>query len=172
MLGKILFIFFGAVSIVTLVWFLVLRSQEDIVGTGNTPVTTESPPTSNNSWQGEIPRAPGTIASLNENSVSDTPVVQNKETKEVAKDFFQLTGNTNLYDISYDSQSGIFTITLYGADTKKSRDEAEKYMLDTLPYTKKQWCDFVVNVFTNEYENPQWAGPNLGLSFCPGAVEL
>ena len=171
---RILFISLAAISFVTLVWFLVLRSQDDIVGDAKNPeqVFDFSPLISNNSWQGEIARTPGTVASMSTDSVSDTLVVQNKDTKEVATDFFQLTGNTNLYDVSYDSQSGIFTITLYGVDTKKSRLAAEEYILDTLPYTKKEWCDFVTNVITNQFENPTWAGQELGLSFCPGAVQL
>ncbi|MBY0538256.1 hypothetical protein K2P47_02555 [Patescibacteria group bacterium] len=172
MLVKILFISLAAVSLVTLVWFLVIRGTGDIVGNSSPQPNNERPLISNDSWQGEISRAPGTIASMSEASVSDTPVVQNEETKELSEDFFQLTGNTNLYDVSYDSQSGIFTITLYGSDTKTSRVAAEDYILDTLPYTKEQWCDFVVNVFTNVYENPTWAGPNLGLSFCPGSIQM
>lgn len=174
MLLKILLMFASAACVVFLVWYVVVRDDANVLiePTDSQTSTDLTPLISNNSWQGEISRTPGTIASKSEDTVSETPMVQNSNTKLLAEDFYQITGDTNLYEVSYDSQSGIFTITLYGSDTKKSRDAAEEYILETLPYTEKQWCDFVTKVLTNAYENPTWAGQNLGFSFCSGSVTL
>ena len=171
---KIIFTVLAILSILLLVWFLIVGNNSQPftnLPNENTPEGS-SFPTIKNQREEDIIRIPGTIASFKETDISDRAIVQNNTVAEVAKDFFELTEDKNLYGLYYDSVSGNITITLYGLDTKKSRASAEDYILGELPYTKDQWCNFVVRVLTNEYENPQLAGQELGLSFCPGSVQL
>ncbi|MES2966935.1 MAG: hypothetical protein V4668_04050 [Patescibacteria group bacterium] len=168
---KLIFTFLALLSIAIIVGFIISNDSELFTVA---PVDNPSTTFPENGYQQEenINRAPGTIATFDNSAPSDTAIVKNDGVVEVSTDFFQLSNNTDLYDLYYDGQSGVISITLYGADTKKSRDSAEDYILDELPYTKDQWCSFVVRVFTNEYENPLLAGQELGLSFCPNSVKL
>lgn len=170
---KIIFTFFALLSIAIIVWFIISSDSNmfTMVPEETTPIIPSFP---DNGYprEEEVNRTSGNIASYDNAAVSDTAIVENDRVTEVSADFFQMTDNTDEYELYYDSQSGVISITLYGADTKKSRNSAEDYILDNLPYTKNQWCGFVVRVFTNEYENPQLAGQELGLSFCPGSMQL
>jgi hypothetical protein len=121
---------------------------------------------------GGVTKLPGTVASYDPNPPSDSPVVDNKDSKVVTEELFELSDDPSLYLVFYDEPSGSFTITLYGEDTGKARTAAEAFILKKLTYTKEQWCSFPVTVMTNEYENPTWSGINVGLSFCPGAIKL
>ena len=170
---KIIFAFFALLSIGIITWFIIRSdsSMFNLVPEETIPTTTTFPE-NGLPREEDLNRAPGTIASFDNETISDTAIVENKTASEVSADFFQLTNNTDLYELYYDSQSGVISITLYGADTQKSRIGAEEYILSVLPYTKDQWCNFVVRVFTNEFENPELAGQELGLSFCPGSMKL
>lgn len=174
MLLKITFSIIAAASLVFLVWFLIMGNNTNlltVVPEQNAP-STSFPDSDRNSETAEANRLPGTVASMDKQSVSDASVIENNQAKEIVSGFFQMTDDATLYDVSYDSESGRFTITLYTQDTKKARLSAESYILKELPYSKNQWCDFITNVLTNEYENPQLAGQNLGLSFCPDSLQL
>ena len=149
-----------------------MQSSMEVIDTPDTQVTNFPIPNTTEIEEAADNRQSGTIAAVRGEARSETPVLTNKDTKEIAAGFYQLSGNAQSYEVSYDQPSGIFTITLYGENTKQSRVEAEAYLLKSLPYTKLDWCNFVVTVLTNEYENPRLAGQNLGLSFCPGAAQL
>lgn len=161
-------------SVIFLVWYLLIQTPVAVIEDTPPPQTGQStfPLGTTDVREEEILHTPGTIASVRDEAISDAPVIQNTSAKEIATDFYQMTGDTTQYEVSYDRQSGMFTITLYGEDTKKSRVSAEAYILKALPYSKEAWCNFVVTVITNAYENPTWAGRNLGLSFCPNSVVI
>jgi hypothetical protein len=174
MFFKLLFMLLAAGSVVFGVWYVMIYSPLQVVDdTPNEPTGVDFPtPDVTEIPEPVINHSPNTIATTENQSTSDTPIVLHRDVKEIAPDFYQMTADTAQYDVSYDQVSGNLTITLYGEDTKKSRASAEAYILKTLPYTQDEWCGFVVTVITNEFENPTWAGRNLGLSFCPGSVAL
>lgn len=172
---RIIFISVAALSLIFLVGYLILGSNIsllDVPSSRNNQNSNDSVPNSTDSVGSEFTRFPDSIASVKDEKIADAPVTENSKAEEIADGFFEMTDNEKLYGVFYDKQSGNFTITLYGLDTKKARESAESYILKNLPYSKNEWCGFVVNVLTNQYENPQWAGQQLGLSFCPGAVQL
>lgn len=174
MFFKILFMLFAAGSVIFGVWYIMIYSPLQVVDTTPSGQTGIDFPTLNTN---EIPEivinhSPNTIATSKDDSISDTPLILHRDVKEIAPDFYQMSGDTGQYEVSYSRPSGSVTITLYGEDTKKSRANAEAYILKTLPYTEDEWCGFVATVITNQFENPTWAGQNLGLSFCPGSISL
>lgn len=173
MITKVIFAIGLGLGAIILVWYL---SNRDVIDVNLNFETNIDRPSGGGSVVGDssggVTHLPGTVASYENNPPTDSPVVDNKDANELSEDFYKLSGDDSLYGVYYDEPSGSFTITLYSEDTKKARQSAETYILKNLSYTKDQWCRFPVTVITNEYENPQWAGVNLGLSFCPGSVQL
>ncbi len=123
--------------------------------------------------RGTVTRLPNTILSREEGvSISDQAVVDHPKKTVVVDDFYKVGEDEGKFSVYYDRESGAFTITLAGSDSKLAREAAESYLLKELSYTKEEWCKFDLSVVTNSYEDPRWAGINLGLSFCPGSVQL
>ncbi len=83
-----------------------------------------------------------------------------------------LTEDPSTYDIFYNEPTGILFISLYKEPLSFSRALAERALTGTLPLSKEEMCTLQVKVTTNAYVNPIYDGLNLGLSFCPGSVEL
>lgn len=79
---------------------------------------------------------------------------------------------SSTYTIAYDEQSRSFIVTLDAEPIGQARLKAEEYLLSALGLSKAQACQLAVQVLTTIDVNETYAGENLGLSFCPGAVAL
>lgn len=167
---KIIAVIIFAISAIFLVRYFILTpkpSPDDeasgyVFTASTTPIQPATP----------VVRTPGTLLSKNAQSLSDVPLLTSAKTSEIKTGFYENTDNPDLYGVYYLKETGNLTVTLYGEDTKRARFAAEKYIKQLLPYTETQLCNLDTTVVTNEYENPQWAGMNLGFSFCAGSVDI
>jgi len=76
------------------------------------------------------------------------------------------------YHIVYFSEDTSFLISLLAEPLGANRLDAEDELRAKLGLTNDQLCQLPVEVATSIYVNESYAGQNLGLSFCPGAVVL
>lgn len=117
-------------------------------------------------------RVPETFLSKSGQVLSDQPFIEYRKTQEIQPGFFESTNESDVFGLYYLQSGGNLTVTLYGENTAKARLSAEEYLKDVLPYSEAELCSIDAIVITNEYENPRYAGQNLGFSFCPGSVVL
>lgn len=73
--------------------------------------------------------------------------------------------------IFYPNESG-FLISLATEPLGEMRRIAETDLMQRLQLSKAQMCNLNVQVFTSISVNETYAGQNLGISFCPEAVQL
>lgn len=76
------------------------------------------------------------------------------------------------YQITYIAETKYFNITLTQEPLGNSRQKAETYLMQLLGATKDQMCSLNYAVYAPNDVNNQYAGTNLGFSFCPGAIQL
>ncbi|MEK7549956.1 MAG: hypothetical protein AAB519_03175 [Patescibacteria group bacterium] len=76
------------------------------------------------------------------------------------------------YSTEYSKDSHSFFISLYKFPLEETRLRAEKYLLQKLGITEKEACALDVTVKVNMSISATLAGQDLGLSFCPGSVDL
>lgn len=95
---------------------------------------------------------------------------------ELDKGFFQLFKSedpeSESFDIFYDEPSGSITVFLYKEPLRDGQYRVTDLLLKKLNTTKDILCILNVSVMTNEYVNEAYAGFDLGLSVCPGHVDL
>jgi hypothetical protein len=83
------------------------------------------------------------------------------------------TAGTNKdYNILYYPAQNSFNIGIATEPLGPVRLEAEQYLMNALGISEQQMCELNYYVGTTVYVNPQYAGKNLGFSFCPGATAL
>ncbi len=175
MLYKIFFAVGLGFSLVLLTWLFISQNHSNLLD-NDLQVSNQtefSGTDASFNGRGSVTRLPNTVLPRQEGlAISDSPILEKSGITELESGFYKITEKNGSFAVYYDAESGAFTITLAGEDTKKSRSEAERYLLSDLPYSKEQWCLFDLTIATNEYENPRIGGINVGLSFCPGSVEL
>ncbi|MDO8407703.1 MAG: hypothetical protein Q7S95_00495 [bacterium] len=76
------------------------------------------------------------------------------------------------YQITYHVPDKTYTVSLATEPLGETRQNAEQRFLSLLAVTEDQACALHVNVTTFYSVNQQYAGKNLGFSFCPGATVL
>ena len=76
------------------------------------------------------------------------------------------------FSVYYNSAGQSFIITLTEEPIGKSRLAAEQFMMTTLGLNQQQMCDLNYLVGVTSHVNDQYAGKNLGFSFCPSATKL
>jgi hypothetical protein len=76
------------------------------------------------------------------------------------------------YSILYYPNNSGFLISLLKEPIGQSRLEAERFLKRKVSLTPDQFCKLHVQVFTSVDVNGNYAGQDLGLSFCPGSVKL
>lgn len=76
------------------------------------------------------------------------------------------------YNIYYNPQGSYFIILLYDKNLKTSREKAEADLLKLLNIKKEDACKLNLRVGVPFSVNKNYAGINLGLSFCDGSIEL
>jgi hypothetical protein len=76
------------------------------------------------------------------------------------------------YLITYLSDTKYFNVVISQEPIGEARVQAERYLMQFLRLTQDQMCalDYTVSVLNSV--NSQYAGENIGFSFCPGAVKL
>ena len=76
------------------------------------------------------------------------------------------------FNIYYNSGPQSFTIALTEEPIGQARLDMEQFLLATLGLTEQQLCSLNYLVSVSIHVNSQYAGKNLGFSFCPGATVL
>ncbi len=76
------------------------------------------------------------------------------------------------FNITYDTKAQFFTIALVAEPLGTIRGKAERFLLNTLGISETQLCTLNYYVGTVSALNEQFAGRNLGFSFCPNATVL
>lgn len=76
------------------------------------------------------------------------------------------------YETLYDPQKNEFQILLFEFPLADTRLRAEKYFLEKLNITQEQACMLKVFVQVTPGASESLAWQNLGLSFCPGSIDL
>ncbi len=82
------------------------------------------------------------------------------------------TDEETTYSILYYPNTTGFLVSLLAEPLGASRLAAEKELKAKLGLSTTQICELQVQVFTSISVNETYAGQDLGLSFCPGAVKL
>jgi hypothetical protein len=80
--------------------------------------------------------------------------------------------NTPPYIIEYISATHYFNIELLQEPIGLQRREAEQYLMAHLGISQAQMCQLNYMLSVPNSVNSQYAGENLGFSFCPGATVL
>lgn len=78
----------------------------------------------------------------------------------------------NNFSVYYDSAVQSFIITLTEEPLGQARSDAEQFLLATLGLTQSQMCSLSYLIGVTKYVSEQYAGKNIGFSFCPGATTL
>lgn len=76
------------------------------------------------------------------------------------------------FTVYYDSKNQTFLISLTAEPIGEARAAAERFMVSALGISGGQLCSLTYYVGTTRYVNEQYAGKNLGFSFCNGATPL
>jgi hypothetical protein len=86
---------------------------------------------------------------------------------------YQVSGSEHAdYQILFYPDNSGFLISILKEPLGQSRLEAEKALRETLKLSDAQLCKLSSQVSTSISVNEQYAGQDLGLSFCPGATKL
>ena len=76
------------------------------------------------------------------------------------------------FSMTYFAESNSFAIDISGKPTEEYRRKAGAYLLESLQITEAEACQLRVYLGVSHSVDPNLSGRNLGLSFCPGSVEL
>ena len=76
------------------------------------------------------------------------------------------------YIIAYIDSTNYFNIALLQEPIGITREEAQQYIMAHLGITENQMCRLNYMISVPYWVNSQYAGKNLGFSFCPGATVL
>lgn len=76
------------------------------------------------------------------------------------------------YNITYIADTQYFIITLYEEPLADSRKQAEEFLLQYLGVNEQKLCQLKYMVSVPNRVSTNFAGMDLGFSFCPGAVAL
>jgi hypothetical protein len=85
---------------------------------------------------------------------------------------FETDPNASYFDIMYDRPSGSITIYLHELPLSFARNLAISRLTDSLQVTTSDLCNLNVSVQTNVFVDSTYAGVELGVPGCPGAVNL
>jgi hypothetical protein len=76
------------------------------------------------------------------------------------------------YDITYESATRYFNISLLAEPIGQTRLAAQTYLMEKLGIAESEMCQLDYMVSVPDWVNDFYAGYDLGFSFCPGAVAL
>lgn len=104
--------------------------------------------------------------------VSTAGLIEHPRAERLAPELSVLTTDPGHYDIFYNNDNKNIFILLYREPLTFSRSLAEEELKAALSVDEATLCDLGIQVRTNEFVNSQYAGFNLGLSFCPQSTSL
>ncbi len=79
---------------------------------------------------------------------------------------------TEMFDIYYDEVAGSLLVTLDREPLELARALAMRRLESKLGLPSAELCDLNISVITNSYVSTVYAGYELGLADCPGALSL
>ena len=118
---------------------------------------------------------------LLDNSTINVPdfILKNETTTKLSSNIFRdiAGGNNSDYHISYlpynkENSQIQFNITLNALPLSKVRLEAEDVLREKLSVTNKELCKMDISVYVFGWVDKNYAGRNLGLSFCDDTTVL
>lgn len=182
-----IFLGIGAVVVIgaTLILVYLTRPQPIMPVGGSTATNPPSIPTStvnsNGVWSPPVTTSPTSTSTETMVTGENGAVIATRDFIHDAstlpdpsnKGNYYLTGtSTNGFAIGYRLPAQFFTIALEQEPIGATRVAAENFLMQSLGVTEKQLCDLKYYVGTDVHTNSQYAGKQLGFSFCPGAVTL
>lgn len=105
---------------------------------------------------------------------SAVPLIEHADTTELDPGVFYKNSSTpELYGIYYDDLSSSVTVLLAGTPLQLARTLAEAQLQQVLRLPAEELCSLRITVQVNAAVNDEFSRMgNLGLSVCPGAVQL
>ena len=79
---------------------------------------------------------------------------------------------TEMFDIYYDEVAGALLVTLDREPIETARALAVRRLENKLGLRANELCDLNISVITNSYVSTVYAGYELGVPNCPGAISL
>jgi hypothetical protein len=76
------------------------------------------------------------------------------------------------FSVSYFAEDESFAIDISSKPIAQYRENASRYLLETLGITESEACQLKVYVGVTHDTDPGLSGKNLGLSFCADAIKL
>ncbi len=76
------------------------------------------------------------------------------------------------FSVAFYEEDGSFAIDITGKPTALYRQKASEYILETLQISETEACKLNVYIGVTFATDPNLSGKNLGLSFCPGSVQI
>lgn len=169
--GWIFVAFAGAIAI-GVGWYLLLpkpasapaqHNPVTLPGSGTAPVVEQPAAT-----QIKVPDQQGAAVTVLDFLHNGTTVADPAN----AGNYYLASQSADGFSIGYRLPAQFFTIALEREPIGQTRAAAETYLLKTLGVTKMQLCNLNYYLGTDVHTNEQYAGRNLGFSFCPGATPL
>lgn len=117
-------------------------------------------------------REPFTIPSDSGRQYDARPLTQHADTYKVSEQTYGSSEREDYYVIYYHEPNGSFMIDLYDENLAVARLYAEEHLRKILPYSEEELCDMDIVVRTNEFVSEDYAGLDLGLTFCPFPIKL
>lgn len=171
----------AVVAVAILIYFL--RPPADDLPSGGTTF-----PTATSTGQGGVPGAT-TVPSRSGEPITVNDFIDNGVTEEDPTNAgnYYLAGKNALCELASNCYSGApaddFTIVYFSNEqafaiglTKEplgeARQHAEQFLIQTLGISQAGLCALNYFITTDTGTNAQFAGQNLGFSFCEGAVRL
>ena len=167
-----LVLIFAIFSVIGVWYYVTNRSPKEVVSTNQNPFASTTTGTS--VGNGPTIQIQGTDGS--QYTIPD-PTIGKKFDKMTDGTYYQLTNNQETlgseaqFEIVYGTDNSI-QIGLTKEPLKQSRLAAEKQLRVFFPLADEQLCKLNVFLGVPAQVNETFAGQNLGLSFCPGAVKL
>ncbi len=180
-----------AAAIAAIFWIMVPTAEEDVQDTTNPPIVLPSgDPVPTGSGDPTTPEPDAlTVTAQNNVQIMTNDFLANgvtiPDTSNPGR--FLLAGDLGYcvkepqkcqagtdmsYQIYYSTSTSMFSIALAEEPLGAVRSRAEQFLLTELGITESEMCQLKYYLGTSAYINPQFAGKNLGFSFCPGATAL
>jgi hypothetical protein len=109
-------------------------------------------------------------------SVQTTDITKLPEIKSIGDGTYSLDGTRSDknagFSLVYYKSDNSYAIAILNEPIAQNRIAASKYLLELLQISEADACKLNVYIGTIYSVNQQLAGQNLGLSFCPGAIQL
>jgi hypothetical protein len=122
----------------------------------------------------DIPIGRQVITTWGQAELSAVPLLEHADTEAITSgEFYKNSADPDQYEIYYDEPSGSISVLLANNPLSLARNLAELQLQQVLGLRPDRLCELQIRVAVNAAVNEQYARTdNLGLSFCPGAVQF